>query len=60
MPGRHIDCNIQRIQNLMKLCEEENIEGLLINIDFEKAFDYIEWEFLLKALEYFNFPKKIV
>ena len=34
---------------------EENIPGLLIFIDFEKAFDSVEWDFLFKCLEDFNF-----
>ena len=29
--------------------------GLLMTIDFEKAFDSLEWTFLLKTLETFNF-----
>ena len=34
---------------------EENIPGLMIFIDFEKAFDSVEWDFLLECLESFNF-----
>ena len=34
---------------------EENIPGLLIFIDFEKAFDSVEWDFLFKCLQAFNF-----
>jgi len=60
VPGRYIGCNIQRIQNLIAKCEEENIDGTLLNIDFEKAFDSIEWTFVTKALEHFKFPKKYI
>ena len=28
---------------------------MLIQIDFEKAFDYLEWHFIEKCLSYFNF-----
>ena len=57
---RYIGCNIQRIQNLQSLCEENNINGALINIDFEKAFDSIEWEFIYKAMEHFGYPTKVI
>ena len=32
-----------------------NIPGLLISIDFEKVFDSVEWDFLFKCPEAFNF-----
>jgi len=60
VPGRYIGCNIQRIQSLIDRCEEENIDGILLNIDFEKAFDSIDWNFILKALRHFNFPEKFL
>ena len=34
---------------------DENISGLMIFIDFHKAFDSLEWDFLYKCLEVFNF-----
>ena len=35
--------------------DEENIPGLLLLVDFEKAFDSIEWCFIEKTLEFYNF-----
>jgi exonuclease III len=58
--GRYIGCNLQRTQNLIELCKEENINGSLINIDFEKAFDTISWEFISKALKKLNYPPKFI
>ena len=29
--------------------------GLLLFVDFEKAFDSIEWSFIEKTLKYYNF-----
>ena len=31
-------------------------DGLLVSINYEKAFDMIEWDYVLGALQYFNFP----
>ena len=43
------------IYDIMDYTVEENIPGLPIFIDFEKAFDSVEWEFLFKCLKAFNF-----
>ena len=58
--GRYIGTNIIRTQNLIDYCTKNKINGCLVNIDFEKAFDSIEWKFIWKALEYFNFPSKFI
>jgi hypothetical protein len=55
---RYIGCNIQRLQNMIQMCKDTQIKGYLINIDFEKAFDTIEWDFIEKSLEKLGFPKK--
>ena len=33
----------------------EKLPGIFLFVDFEKAFDSIEWNFISKALELFNF-----
>ena len=57
---RYIGCNIMRLHNLIDLCKEEELNGLLLNIDFEKAFDSIEWSHIYKALSFFNFPDQYI
>ena len=44
----------------MDLTIEENIPGLLIFIDFQKAFDSLEWHFLLRCLDSFDFCSSII
>jgi hypothetical protein len=39
----------------MHYLEQHNKTGLLLLVDFEKAFDSVEWKFLKKALSSFNF-----
>ena len=53
--GRTIFDSIKIIQDLMDLTKKFKLEGILLFIDFEKAFDSIEWSFLHKALEQMNF-----
>jgi len=43
----------------MKITSLENIPSMAIFIDFKKAFDSVDWNFLAKALETFNFGPQI-
>ena len=44
----------------MEFTVEENIPGLLIFIDFQKAFDSLELNFMLRCLESFNFGSSLI
>ena len=44
----------------MELCKEHGIDGLLINVDFEKAFDSVEWDFVSRALMKYGFPPTFI
>ena len=57
--NRFMGENTRLLYDLMHYLEENDLDGLLLLVDFEKAFDSIEWEFLIKALKSFNFgPSK--
>ena len=43
--------NIILLDDLMNYTEQKHIPGLLIIIDFEKAFDSLFWEFILNTLK---------
>ena len=57
--GRYIGQNIRLLNDLMNFTDVNKIPGILLFIDFEKAFDTLEWSFLHQALEIFNFGPKI-
>ena len=57
--NRFIGENTRLLYDLMHYLEVNNKKGLLLLIDFEKAFDSIEWLFLKKALKSFNFGTSI-
>ena len=44
----------------MTYCDINKIEAYIAQIDFEKAFDSIEWAFLFKTLDAFNFGKYFI
>jgi hypothetical protein len=43
----------------MEYAEENDIPGLFLLIDFEKAFDSISWNFLNSILKFLNFGESI-
>ena len=57
--GRSIVENIRVIYDIMNFTDEQHIPGLLLFIDFEKAFDSLSWNFLYKALEHLNFVESV-
>ena len=48
------------IDDLMFYTKEKNLSGLLLAIDFEKAFDSLDWIFLNKVLSAFNFGQSFI
>jgi hypothetical protein len=40
---------------LIDKLEEDDIPGVLLLIDFEKAFDTVEWSFIEKTLQFYGF-----
>ena len=44
--GRFIGENTRLIYDIMQLTEKQNIPGLLLLIDYEKAFDSVSWDFI--------------
>ena len=53
--GRFIGESIRLIADTMDFTKIKNIPGIAVFLDFEKAFDSIEWDFIQKCLESFNF-----
>ena len=58
--GRYIGENIRLIQETIVKLEDENLPGLLLFADFEKAFDSISHEFMFNCLKCFNFGPDII
>ena len=55
MQERYIGENIRLTHDVIKYANDNNLKGLIMFIDFEKAFDSLDHEFMLKTLTYLNF-----
>ena len=55
IPGRFIGCNIRLVEYIIIYTTLNKVTGILLTIDFEKAFDSLRWSFIQKSLEAFNF-----
>ena len=53
--NRFIGENTRLMYDIINECNTQNIDGLILLIDFEKAFDSISWSFISKTLEILNF-----
>ena len=58
--GRYIGDNTRIVYDLMQFVDEKNIPGLLLLIDFEKAYDSLSWSFMKNVLKSFNFGPSII
>ena len=59
MSERFVGDNIRLIYDLLNYSKNFKKRGLLLLIDFEKAFDSVSWSFIDKCLSYFNFKEDI-
>ena len=57
--GRYIGENVSLIYDLIHYADKLNQKGIAVFLDFKKAFDSIEWNYLLETLQPFNFGNDI-
>ena len=59
LKGRYIGQNIRLVNDVVEQTKIPNIPGILVQLDFCKAFDTIEWSFIKRSLALFNFGDSI-
>ena len=50
VPGRTISENLSLIRDLLEYVDRENLPLALLSLDQEKAFDRVDWGFLIRIL----------
>ena len=52
--------NLRLVQDIIDYCEQNDIQGILLFLDFKKAFDCVDHNFLFHALRLFNFKETFI
>ena len=58
--GRSIHDGAALIRDLIDYVNDKNLPGLIVSLDQTKAYDRVEWDFLFKVLEKFNFGPNFI
>ena len=58
--GRYIGENARIIMDIFEYCKNNDEDGILLFLDYEKAFDSVEYNFMFKVLEKYNFGKDFI
>ena len=55
VPGGNIFFSAHTIRDILFYCKKENLDLILLAIDYSKAFDSVNFKFIHKTFELFNF-----
>ncbi|XP_057489485.1 secreted RxLR effector protein 78-like [Actinidia eriantha] len=56
--GRNIQDGILIANEVVEEWKRSSQRGVIIKLDFEKAFDKVNWNYLLKMMDLMNFPQR--
>ena len=45
---------------VIETCDEKDVEGLIVAVDFEKSFDSVNWDVYNQILKAFNFGESFI
>ena len=60
MANRRISGNIRKIMDIMLAMEDEQMDSIVISVDFEKCFDKVEFDAIFGSLAYFGYGSKLI
>lgn len=59
MRERYIGENLRLISDVLEYTKDEDLTGILVSLDFRKAFDTLKWPFIKSVLNLFNFGESV-
>ena len=60
LKNRFIGYSVRQIEDIIELTKNDNKQNALLFVDFKKAFDSIEWNFMNKTLSKFGFHNNTI
>ena len=60
VPGRKITSNLILIRDILDYISTKNCPAFLVNLDKEKAFDRVDWDFLFGLLHHYGFGDNFI
>ena len=57
---RYIGINARLIMDIIEKCEKSNTAGAILCLDYEKAFDSLNWNFMLASLNKYGFGSNFI
>ena len=58
--GRYIGETIRTTYDVLKYAKDQKLVGILLCVDFEKAYDSISFKYIRKVLEFFDFGASLI
>ncbi len=58
--GRYIGQNIRILEDVSFFTKQIQLPSILLSIDFEKAFDFLNWNFLYETLKHLNYGDNFI
>jgi len=58
--NRYLGYNIRQIQDMIDYTETLDIDGVILFLDFKKAFATVEWDFMINVLRKFGFKNDLI
>ena len=60
VPGRSIFQNLNYIRDIIFYCDVNKINGYILSVDQEKAFDMLDRDFVIKIMRKMNFGERFI
>lgn len=58
--NRSVSDNLLDLFSIIKHCEEQNIDAILVSVDFRRAYDSVSWQALVEVLRAYNFGEDFI